>query len=64
MVDTVVELQEEEIKNQARSLELQRELIFKQTQEVKAMQNTVKLRYRSTRQCLRCAVLCFIFQKD
>ena len=42
MVDTVVELQEEEIKNQARSLELQRELIFKQAQEVKAMQNTVE----------------------
>ena len=42
VVDRVVESKEERIQDQARVLELQRELILKEDQDVKAVQNTVE----------------------
>ena len=42
VVDRVVESKEERITDQARVLELQRELILKEDQDVKAVQNTVE----------------------
>ena len=42
ILDRVVESKEERIQDQARVLELQRELILKEDQDVKAVQNTVE----------------------
>ena len=47
LVDRVTELQEEKIEDQARILELQRELILKREQEVKAVQTTVETEMKS-----------------